>query len=84
MAEEKKYSYGELKLLFSRIEEKLDDIRDDIKENNAASEKRFVQIEHEIALITKRLDKLETFKTKALAYWGMGLTAITIGINKFL
>jgi hypothetical protein len=78
------YSYRELELLFKRIDEKLDDIRSSIKENSDTNEKRFIQIEHEIELIRSEVEDLKTFKTRTLAYWGVGLTAVTIAINKLL
>lgn len=81
---EHQYSYRELELLFKRIDEKLDDIRSSIKANSDANEKRFLQIEHEIGIIRSEVEELKTFKTRTLAYWGVGLTAITIAINKFL
>lgn len=84
MAEEKRFSNREIDLKFEVIKNLLIQISDDLKSSNIVSEKRFTQLETEVALIRSEVEELKTFKTRTLAYWGVGLTAITIGINKFL
>lgn len=61
------FTNGELKLLFQRIDEKLDDIRDDI--NN--QDKRYDKIEQEV-------DEIKTTITKIMAIGGTVWSAVTL------
>lgn len=74
----------EVHLMFENIKDNMKGIRDDIKASNAYAEKRFKLIEEEIRQIKMELEELKTFKTRTLAYWTVGFTAVTIAINKFL
>jgi hypothetical protein len=70
MAEEPRYSYRELELLFKRIDEKLDDIRLDIKDTNKHFDVR-------LGILEKRVSHLESFQTKAMTVWAIMITAFS-------
>jgi hypothetical protein len=61
------YSHRELELLFKRIDEKLDDIRSDIKETNNHFDVRLTSLD-------KRVTHLEQFQTKAMTVWAVVVT----------
>jgi hypothetical protein len=71
------YSYRELELLFKRIEEKLDDIKDDIKNTNTHFDVRLNSLD-------KRVTKLEGFQTKAMTVWALVVTLVGFVINRIL
>lgn len=81
---DERFSNREIDLKFEVIKNLLVQIAEDLKTSNLVSEKRFVQLEEELNLLKKEVEELKTFKTRTLAYWSIGLTIITIGINKFL
>jgi hypothetical protein len=74
----------EVHLMFDNLKEMVKGVREDIKQNNAFAERRFQLIEEDIKAIKSDVETLKTFKTSTLAYWTVGVTAITIAINKFL
>ncbi len=84
MTEDNRFSNREIQLMFKNIEHILREIREDIKNANDFSEKRFVQIEKEVALIKAEVDALKSFKVRVLTAWGLGVTAVTLIINKFV
>ncbi len=63
MPEPTNYSHRELELLFKRIDEKLDDIRQDIKETNNHFDTRLSKVENKV-------EKMESWHTKIMAIWG--------------
>lgn len=78
------YSNREIQLMFENFKDILLGIKDDIKENNSVSERRFKQVELEIEVIKQELSELKNFKVKALTLWGIGVAGITFVINKYL
>jgi Skp family chaperone for outer membrane proteins len=70
MSDDPKYSSRELELLFKRIDEKLDDIRQDIRDTNKHFDVRLMSLE-------KRVSHLEKFQTRALTLWAVGIFIIT-------
>lgn len=78
------YSNREIQLMFENFKDILLGIKDDIKENNSVSERRFKQVELEIKVIKQELSELKSFKVKALTLWGIGVAGITFVINKYL
>lgn len=81
---EERFSNREIDLKFEVIKTLLEQISSDLKASNLNTEKRFVQIESELSDIRTDVEELKTFKTKALVYWGIFITALSIIINKFL
>ncbi len=71
------FTSGELKLMFQRIEEKLDDLREDIANTNTHFESRLNTLEGKVR-------EHENLLTKAMAIWGVAVTAIGFALNKFL
>jgi hypothetical protein len=61
---------------FKRLDEKLDDIRATLRDQNVNSDIRFKEIE-------KDVDALKTFQTRALTIWAIVTTAISVGISKW-
>lgn len=74
---ETSYSHRELELLFKRIDEKLDDIRQDIKDTNNHFDNRLTKVE-------RKVEKLETWQTKVLAVWAVVVTVAGYLLNHFL
>lgn len=83
MAEDR-FSNREIELKFEVIKNLLIQIAEDLRASNVVSEKRFVQLEKELELIKRDVEELKTFRTRTLAIWTIGVTLITIGINKLL
>lgn len=81
---EERFSNREIDLKFEVIKTLLVQIAGDLKESNQVSEKRFIQLEQEIDILKKEVEEFKSFKTKTLAYWSVGVAAVSIGINKFL
>lgn len=81
---EERFSNREIDLKFEVIKTLLEQIASDLKSSNLNSEKRFSQIEEELSDIRTDVEELKTFKTKALVYWGIFITALSIIINKVL
>lgn len=65
------FTNGELKLLFQRIDEKLDDIKANMNSQNA-------RYDNEIKDLKEDVDGLKTAITKILAIWGTAWSAITL------
>lgn len=65
------FTNGELKLLFQRIDEKLDDIKANMNSQNARYDK-------ELAKIKEDVDSLKTAKTKIIAIGGTIWSAVTL------
>ena len=84
MTEDNRFTNREIQLMFKNIEHILKEIRDDLKNVNEFSEKRFLQIEKEVALIRQEVEALKSFKVRVLTAWGLGVTAVTLVVNKFL
>ena len=61
---------------FKRLDEKLDDIRATLREQNVTSDIRFKNIENDV-------EQLKTFQTRALTVWAIVTTAISVGISKW-
>lgn len=66
-----------MELHFKGFNDKLDDIRQTLKDQNVNSEKRFVAIETDVA-------NLKTFQTRAMVVWVMATTVLTLAVNKWL
>ncbi len=74
MPEPANYSHRELELLFKRIDEKLDDIRQDIKETNNHFDGRLTKVEDKV-------EKMESWHTKIMAIWGAMVFLIGLFAN---
>jgi ribosome recycling factor len=74
----------EVHLMFENIKDMVKAVREDIKQNNGYAEKRFSLIEGDMQKIKADVEELKTFKTRTLAYWTVGVTAVSIAVNKFL
>ena len=61
---------------FKRLDEKLDDIRATLRDQNVNSDSRFKAIETDVM-------QLKTFQTRALTLWAILTTAISVGISKW-
>lgn len=84
MTPENDYTKRELELLFKRLEEKMDGIRDDIKLSNTHFEKRLVGVERMVEDHDRLLNKWQTILSIAMAVWGVIMTGIWFVLNKFL
>jgi Zn-dependent M32 family carboxypeptidase len=60
---EHQFSPREIELLFKRIDEKLDDIRQDIKDTNKHFDDRLRKVEIKV-------EKMENWHGKVMAVWG--------------
>lgn len=63
--------------MFKRIEEKLDDISSNMNSQHA-------RYDLEIREIRLDVEQLKTFQTRAMAVWGIAITAVGFVLNKFL
>jgi hypothetical protein len=61
---------------FKRLDEKLDDIRATLREQNVNSDIRFRAIENDV-------EQLQTFQTRALTLWAVITTAVSVAISKW-
>jgi hypothetical protein len=93
MEKESGYTLREINLMFDAIREQLTGIREDIRNNNTYSEKRFEQIQgdmdkrfkqvnEEISLIRQEVKEINIFKVRALTIWGVIVTFATFMVNK--
>jgi hypothetical protein len=71
------YTKRELELLFKRLEEKLDGIREDIVSTTNHLELRISNLEKKVA-------DHDTLINKALAIWGIAVLIVGALINKFI
>lgn len=71
------YTKRELELLFKRLEEKLDGIREDIASTTNHLEGRITTLERDVS-------NLKEMATKALTIWAIAVTALGFLLNKFL
>lgn len=62
------FSTGELRLIFTRFEEKLDDLRESLKTAQSNWENRIKDVENDVA-------DLKTFQTRAMVVWSVIVTA---------
>lgn len=69
MPQEDNYTKGELLLMFSRLEEILTDIRNDIRNNSTKTDK-------EIALIKEEVQKIKDWQNRLMAIWGFVVLAL--------
>ena len=69
--------------MFDNLKSILEGIRGDIKDNNTYSEKRFIQIDKEMAHLRQEMEDLKGFKNRAMAIWAFGIGAVTLFINKY-
>lgn len=68
------FSHRELELLFKRIDEKLDDIRQDIKDTNNHFDLRLSKVE-------RKVERIESWHTKVMTLWSAFLLAASIFAN---
>jgi predicted component of type VI protein secretion system len=68
------FSNRELELLFKRIDEKLDDIRQDIKDTNNHFDTRLSKVE-------RKVERMETWHAKVMTLWSAFLLAASIFAN---
>lgn len=66
---------------FAQIEAELSAIRADVDAELSGVRDH---VDMKLSTIYVDVDDLKTFKTKALVYWGIFITALSIIINKFL
>lgn len=78
------YTKRELELIFGRIDEKLDEIRQDIRETNKHFDLRLSKVEHKVELLDKDVRAIDTFKSRALAVWSVAIVVISYLMNKFI
>jgi acetyl-CoA carboxylase alpha subunit len=71
------YTKRELELLFRRLEEKIDGLREAIRETNKDTDEKIKRIEDDVA-------HLKDFQTKAMTVWAILVTAASFFINRFL
>jgi len=69
------YTNREIELLFKTIDTKLDSIRTDIKETNKHFDAR-------VKVLESKVDKLESFQTKAMVVWAFFVTAVGFLLNR--
>lgn len=81
---EERFTNREIDLKFEVIKTLLEQISKDVKKAQIDNEKRFENFEIELKMIKEDVDGLKTFKTRTLAYWSIGVTIVTIALNKFL
>ena len=84
MNPETDYTKRELELLFKRLEEKIDGLRDDIKSSNQYFLDRLVEVEEMVKSHDRLLNKWQTILSIAMAVWGVIMTAVWFVLNKFL
>lgn len=70
------FTKRELELIFGRIDEKLEDIRSDIRETNKHFDGRLSKLEVKVAQIDNDVREISTFKSKALAVWSVGIVVV--------
>jgi hypothetical protein len=68
------FTHRELELLFKRIDEKLDDIRQDIRETNNHFDVRLSKVE-------RKVEKMESWHSKIMAVWGTVVFVIGLFAN---
>ena len=62
---------------FKRFDEKLDDIRLELKEQKVDREKRLSSLELDVS-------NLKAFQVKVLTLWAVAMMGVTLAINKWL
>lgn len=70
------YTHRELELLFKRLEEKIDEIRQDIKETNTNFDNRLLKVE-------QKVERLELWQTKVLAVWSVAVMVAGWVLNRY-
>lgn len=78
------YTKRELELMFGRIEEKLDEIRKDIRETNKHFDVRLSKVESKVEQLDADVRAIDSFKSKALAVWSVAIVVISYLMNKFI
>lgn len=68
---------------FKRFDEKLDDIKASLRDQNVNAEKRFMTLETEIKGVQKDVSDLQSFRTRAMVIWGIAIAVVTFAINKY-
>lgn len=72
------YTNGELKLLFQRIDEKLDDIKTSMASQHSRYDAEIATLDGEIKEVKKEVEALDRNLTKVLAIGGTIWSAITL------
>ena len=78
------FTKRELELIFGRIDEKLEDIRSDIRETNKHFDARITKLETKVMTLDADVRDISTFKSKALAVWSIGVVVVGWLLNRFL
>lgn len=78
------FTKRELELIFGRIDEKLEDIRSDIRETNKHFDARITKLETKVMTLDADVRDISAFKSKALAVWSVGIVAVGWLLNRFL
>jgi hypothetical protein len=78
------YTKRELELIFNHINEKLDDIRRDIRETNKHFDVRLSKVENKVTELDAKIGTIDSFKSKALAVWSVGIVVIGYLLNRFV
>jgi hypothetical protein len=78
------YTKRELELIFNHINEKLDDIRRDIRETNKHFDVRLSKVENKVTELDAKIGTIDAFKSKALAVWSVGIVVIGYLLNRFV
>lgn len=74
--EENRFSNREIQLMFKNIELLLKDIKDDIADTNRSFDVRFREIEKEVDGVKMDVKELQSFQTKAMVIWSVGVVFI--------
>lgn len=74
--EENRFSNREIQLMFKNIELLLKDIKDDIADTNRSFDVRFREIEKEVDGVKMDVKELQSFQTKAMVIWSVGVVVI--------
>lgn len=78
------YTKRELELIFNRIDEKLGDIHTDIKQTNKHFDARLAKVEHRLDSIDRDVQDIQSFKSRALAIWSVGIVVVGYVLNRYL
>jgi len=81
MTEDQRFSNREIQLMFKNIELLLKDIKEDIANTNTSFDIRFKDLEKEVDGVKGDVKELQSFQTKAMVLWSVGVVVIGWVLN---
>lgn len=76
MNSDERFTNREIQLMFKNLELLLKDIKDDIATTNTSFNLRFKALENEVDSVKADVKELQSFQTKAMVIWSVGVVVI--------